>query len=95
MFSYLSRHQLLAVQTLVMAVGADGNEIGQRSDPSLDSPLDLCQGQSEPTPCFLQEKQVTFSNSLHEQSAMFHVSAKQIDSDYERRASFCCRFSCH
>ena len=29
--------QLLAVQTLVMAVDADGNEIGQRCDQSLDS----------------------------------------------------------
>ena len=32
--------QLLAVQTLVMAVDADGNEIGQRCDQSLDSPFD-------------------------------------------------------
>ena len=38
--------QLLAVQTLVMAVDADGNEIGQRCDQSLDSPFDPCQGQS-------------------------------------------------
>ena len=39
--------QLLAVQTLVMAVDADGNEIGQRCDQSLDSPFDPCQGQSD------------------------------------------------
>ena len=32
--------QLLAVQTLVMAVDADGNEIGQRCDQSLDSPFE-------------------------------------------------------
>ena len=31
--------QLLAVQTLVMAVDADGNEIGQRCDQSLDAPF--------------------------------------------------------
>ena len=33
--------QLLAVQTLVMALDADGNETGQRCDQSLDSLFDL------------------------------------------------------
>ena len=36
--------QLLVVQTLVLAVDADGNEIGQRCDQSLDSPLTLVKG---------------------------------------------------
>ena len=43
--------QLLAVQTLVMAVDADGNEIGQRCDQSLDSSFDPCQGRSGATCC--------------------------------------------
>ena len=89
--------QLLAVQTLVMAVDADGNEIGQRYDQSLDSPFDPCQGQSDSPPVSLQEQQVTSSDSLRGQSAMPHVSvpAKQIDSDDEETAFFCCRIFCH
>ena len=54
--------QLLTVQTLVMAMDADRNEIGQRCDQSLDAPFDLRQGQS------LQEQQVTSSDSLRGQS---------------------------
>ena len=80
--------QLLAVQTLVMAVDADGNEIGQRCDQSLDSPFDPCQGPSEPPPVSLQEQQVTSSDSLRGQSATPHVSALQIDSDDEATAFF-------
>ena len=78
--------QLLAVQTLVMAVDADGNEIGQRCDQSLDSPFDPCQGHSEPPLVSLQEQQVTSSDSLRGQSAMPRVSAQQIDSDDEETA---------
>ena len=80
--------QLLAVQTLVMAVDADGNEIGQRCDQSLDSLFDPCQGQSESPPVSLQEQQVTSSDSLRGQSAMPHVSvpAQQKDSDDEATA---------
>ena len=82
--------QLLAVQTLAMAVDADGNEIGQRCDQSLDSPFDPCQGQSEPPPVSLQEQQVTSSDSLRGQSAMPCVSvpAQQVDSDDEATAFF-------
>ena len=73
--------QLVAVQTLVMAVDADGNEIGERCDQSLDCPFHPCQGQSEPPPVSLQEQQVTSSDPLRGQSAMPHVSvpAQQID----------------
>ena len=78
--------QLLAVRTLVMAVDADGNEIGQRYDQSLDSPFDLYQGQSYSPPVSLQEQQVTSSDSLRGQSAMPRVSAQQIDSDDEETA---------
>ena len=78
--------QLLAVQTLVMAVDSDGNEIGQRCDQSLDSPFDPCQGQSEPPPVSLQEQQVTSSDPLRGQSAMPRVSAQQIDSVF-----VCCK----
>ena len=80
--------QLLAVQTLVMAVDADGNEIGQRCDQSLDSPFDPCQGQSDSPSVSLQEQQVTSSDSLRGQSAMPRVSAQQIDSDDEETAFF-------
>ena len=69
--------QLLAVQTLVTAVDADGNEIGQRCDKTLDSPLDPCQGQSDSP-----------SVSLRGQSATPRVSAQQIDSDDEETAFF-------
>ena len=87
--------QLLAVQTLVMAVDADGSEIGQRCDQSLDSPFDPCQGQSDSPSVSLQEQQVTSSDSLRGQSAMPRVSAQQIDSDDEETAFFCCRIFCH
>ena len=82
--------QLLAVQTLVMAVDADGNEIGQRCDQSLDSPFDFCQGQSELPPVSLQEQQVTSSDPLRGQSAMPHVSVpeQQEDSDDKATAFF-------
>ena len=74
--------QLLAVQTLVMAVDADGNEIG---------------GQSEPPPVSLQEQQITSSDSLRGQSAKPHVSvpAHQMDSDDEETEFFCCSIFCH
>ena len=78
--------QLLAVQTLVMAVDADGDEIGQRCDQSSDSLFDICQGQSEPPPVSFQEQQVTSSDSLRGKSAMPRVSAQQIDSDDEEMA---------
>ena len=71
-----------------MAVDADGNEIGQRCDQSLDSPFDPCQGQSDSPPVSLQEEQVTSSDSLRGQSAMPRVSAQQIDSDDEATAFF-------
>ena len=73
-----------------MAVDADGNEIGQRCEQSLESPFDPCQGQSESPPVCLQEQQVTSSDSLRGQSAMPRVSvpAKQIDSDGEATAFF-------
>ena len=45
--------QLLAVQTLVMAVDADGNEIGQRCDQSLDSPFDPCRRAIGATSCLI------------------------------------------
>ena len=80
--------QLLAVQTLVMVVDADGNEIGQRYDQSLDSPFDPCQGQSDSPSVSLQEQQVTSSDSLRGQTAMPRVSAQQIDSDDEETAFF-------
>ena len=82
--------QLLAVQTLVMAVDADGNEIGQWCDQSLDSAVDHCQGQSDSPSVSLQEQQVTSSDSLRGQSAMLHVSVsvQQIDSDDEETAFF-------
>ena len=51
--SYHSRPQLLAVQTLVMAVDADGNEIGQRCDQSLDFLLTLVKGAIEVTSCLI------------------------------------------
>ena len=56
--------QLLAAQTLVMDVDADGNEIGQRCDQSLDSLFNLCQGQSDSRPVSLQEQQVTSPDPL-------------------------------
>ena len=73
-----------------MAVDADGNEIGQRCDQSLDSPFDRCQGQSEPPPVSLQKRQVTSSDSLRRQSAMppVLVPGQQIDSDDEATAFF-------
>ena len=80
--------QLLAVKTLVMAVDADGNEIGQRCDQSLDSPFDPCQGQSDSPSVSLQEQQVTSSDSLRGQTATPRVSAQQIDSDDEEMAYF-------
>ena len=80
--------QLLAVQTLAMAVDADGNEIGQRCDQSLDSLFDPCQGQSDSPPVSLQEQQVTSSDSLRGQSAMPRVPGQQIDSDDEETAFF-------
>ena len=61
--------QLLAAQTLVMAVDADGKEICQRCDQSLDSPFDPCQGRSDSPSVSLQELQVTSSDSLRGQSA--------------------------
>ena len=66
-----------------MAVDADGNEIGQRSDQSLDSPFD------EPPPVSLQEQQVTSSDSLRGR-AMPHVPVpeQQTDSDDEATAFF-------
>ena len=48
--------QLLEVQSLVMAVDADGNEIARRCDQSLDPPFEPCQGQSEPPPVSLHER---------------------------------------
>ena len=78
--------QLLAVKTLVMAVDAGGNEIGQRCDQSLDSPFDLCQGQPDSPSVSSQEQQVTSSDSLRGKSAMPRVSAQQIDSDDEETA---------
>ena len=78
--------QLLAVQTLVMAVDADGNEIGQRCDQSLDSSFDPCQGQSDSPPVSLREQQVTSSDSPRGQSAMLRVSTQQIDSDDDETA---------
>ena len=88
--------QLLAVETLVMAVDADGNEIGQRCDQSLDSPFDPCQGQSDSPSVSLQEQQVTSSNSLRGESAMppVPVPAQQVDSDDEATALFRCRIFC-
>ena len=71
-----------------MAVDADGNEIGQRCDQSLDSLFDPCQGQSDSPPVSLQEQQVTSSDSLRGQSAMPRVSSQQIDSDDEETAFF-------
>ena len=71
-----------------MAVDADGNEIGQRCDQSLDSPFDPCQGQSDSPSVTLQEQQVTSSDSLRGQSAMPRVSAQQIDSDDEETAFY-------
>ena len=73
-----------------MAVDADGNEIGQRCDQSLDSPSGPCQGQPDSPSVTLQEQQVTSSDSLRGQSAMPHVSvpAQQIDSDDEETAFF-------
>ena len=72
---------------LVMAVDANGNEIGQRCDQSLDSPFDPCQGQSEPPPVFLQEQQVTSSDSLRGQSAIPHVSVPEQQEDSEDEAT--------
>ena len=82
--------QLLAAQSLVMTVDADGNEIGQRCDQSLDSPFDPCQGQSESPPVSVQEQQVTSSDSLRGQSAMpsVPVPGEQVDSDDEATAFF-------
>ena len=94
MLSYHSR-QLLAAQTLVTAVDADGNEIGQRCDQSLDSTFDPCQGQSDSPSVSLQEQQVTSSDPLRGQTATPRVSAQQIDSDDEETAYFCCRIFCH
>ena len=62
--------QPLFVQPLVMAVDADGNEIGQQRGQSMDPPLDPCQGRSERPPVSLQEQQVTSSDPLQGQSAM-------------------------
>ena len=73
-----------------MAVDADGNEIGQRCDQSLDSPFDPCQGQSDSPPVSLQEQQVTSSDSLRGQSAIppVPVPGQQVDSDGEETAFF-------
>ena len=71
-----------------MAVDADGNEIGQRCDQSLDSPFDPCQGQSDSPTVSLREQQVTSSDSLRGQTATLRVSAQQIDSDDEEMAYF-------
>ena len=67
---------------------ADGNEIGQRCDQSLDSPFDPCQGQSGSPSVSLQEQQVTSSDSLRGQTAMRRVAAQQIYSDDEATAFF-------
>ena len=82
--------QSLVVQSLVMAVDADGNEIGQRCDQSMDPPFDPRQGQSEPPPVSLQEQQVTSSDSLRGQSAIppVPVPGQQIDGDDEETAFF-------
>ena len=82
--------QSLVVQSLVMAVDADGNEIGQRCDQSMDPPFDPCQGQSEPPPVSLQEQQVTSSDPLRGQSAIppVPVPGQQVDSDGEAMAFF-------
>ena len=69
-----------------MAVDANGDEIGQRCDQSLDSLFDPCQGQSESPLVSLQEQQVTSSDPLRGQSAMPRVPAQQIDSDDEATA---------
>ena len=87
--------QLLAVQTLVMAVDTDGNEIGERCDQSLDSPFAFCQGQSDSLLVSLRERQVTSSDPLRGQSAMPRVPAQQIDSDDEETAFLCWRIFCH
>ena len=78
----------LTTQTLVMAVGADGNEIDEQCDQSLDSPCDPRQEQSDSLFVFLQWQQVPCSDSLRGQSAMPRVSAQQIDSDDEETAFF-------
>ena len=78
LFSYHSRHSCWQYKTLVMAVDAYGNEIGQRCDQSLDSPFDPCQGQSDSPPVSLREQQVTSSDSLRGQSAMPRVSALSV-----------------
>ena len=89
--------QSLVVQSLVMTVDADGNEIGQRCDQSMDPPFDPCQGQSESPPVSLQEHQVTSPDSLRGQSAipLVPVPGQQVDSDDEAMAFFCCRIFCH
>ena len=81
--------QPLFVQQLVMAVDADGNEIGQQRGQSMEPPLDPCQGRSERPPVSLQEQQVSSSDPLRGQSAMppIPVPAQQADSDGEAMAS--------
>ena len=59
--------QSLVVQPLVMAVDADGNEIGQQRSQLMELPLDPCQGRSELPPVSLQEQQVTSSDPLRGQ----------------------------
>ena len=80
--------QPLFVQPLVMAVDADGNEIGQQRGQSMEPPLDPCQGRSERPPVSLQEQQVTSSDPLRGQSAMrpVPVPGQQADSDGEALA---------
>ena len=80
--------QPLFAQPLVMAVEADGNEIGQQRGQSMEPPLDFCQGRSERPPVSLQEQQVTSSDPLRGQSAMppVPVPGQQADSDGEAMA---------
>ena len=52
------------------------------------TPVDPCQGQTEPPPVPFQEQQVTSSDSLRGQSAMPRVPAQQIESDDEATAFF-------
>ena len=77
--------QSLVVQPLVMALDADGNEIGQQRGQLMKLP---CQGRSELPPFSLQEQQVTSADLLRGQSAMppVPVPGQQADSDGEAMA---------
>ena len=90
--------QLLAVQTLVMGVDADGNEIGQRCDQSLDSlfeTLPRAIGVHLLSLCKSSRSRLLTLCEGSRRCLVFLFQRSKIDNDDEGNGVFCCRIFCH